>query len=339
MKMELTERSGKVLEAVVKSYIQRPVPVGSRFVAKMYDFHLSSATIRNIMADLEDMGYLEQPHTSAGRVPTDSGYRMYVDSLKRNGYREEENFMEELDHDLKDVREDMDRLLSEVTARVAGVSHYLAFAIPLRPDNTSLIRVQLYRFRRNNTVAVILTNEGLVINRVLHTDFGLNQRDLDRISDYLNSEFSGFTIDEIRAAMVGQMSRERERAEAIIGKARQICREALAFSGCDIIFSGFSELLGLPEFSDKVNTIVRAIEDKQKIVDVLDGMHRGSGAQVLIGAENPDKGFESLSIISAEYSLGDRPLGRVGMIGPTRMDYSRAIPLVEMMARYISSAI
>jgi len=342
--MELTDRSQRVLEAVVQSYIQRPVPVGSRLVAKKYDFRLSPATIRNIMADLEDLGYLEQPHTSAGRIPTDKGYRMYVDALRASPnadkYEDDgDQFFRSLSDDFRDVREDMDSLLGEVTTRISSISHYLAFAIPLRPDNTTLNRVQLYRYRGNNTVAILMTNEGLVTNKVLYSDFGLDQKDLDRISDYLNSEFSGATIDDIRTAVVSQMSRERARAEALIGKAMQICNEALAFSGCDIIFSGFSELLGLPEFEDKVNVIMRAIEDRHKMVAILDGLGGGQEAQVLIGAENPDKQYEALSIITAEYSAGKRPLGRVGMIGPTRMDYSSAIPLVEVMARYISSTI
>ena len=338
--MELDERRDKVLQAVVDTYIQRGVPVGSRLLAKSSDFNLSSASIRNIMADLEDLGFLVQPHTSAGRVPTDKGYRYYVDALSAQGFRaKEEKLRGSLEKSFQNAREDITVLLNDVTAKVSSMSHCLAFAVPLRADNTTLNRVQLYRYRGNCTVAVLLTNEGLVTSKVLYTDFGLSQRELDRISDYLNSEFAAYTIDEIKTAVMEQMSREKELADVLITKAMQICREALVFPDCDIIFSGVSELIGLPEFADQVNSIARAIEDKHTIISILDGLHVGLEAEVLIGAENPDSGFRHLSIITSEYRQGDRPLGRVGMIGPTRMDYSSAIPLVEVMARYISSAI
>ena len=340
MDMELNERGRKVLEEVVDTYIQRPVPVGSRLVAKSHKFNLSSATIRNIMADLEEMGFLVQPHTSAGRVPTDMGYRYYVDALREKGFgMVEEKFLASLHKSFKDTQDDINRLLNDVTAKVSSMSHCLAFAVPLRADNTTLNRVQLYRYRGNRTVAMLLTNEGLVTSKVLYTDFGLSQKDLDRISDYLNSEFSSCTIDEIKAVVMEQMSREKELADVLITNAMQICREALVFPDCDIIFSGVSELIGLPEFADQVNSIARAIEDKHTIIDILDGLNGGMQAEVLIGGENPESGFRHLSIITSEYRQGDRPLGRVGMIGPTRMDYSNAIPLVEVMARYISSAI
>ena len=338
--MELNERRDKVLQAVVDTYIQRGVPVGSRLLAKSSDFNLSSASIRNIMADLEDLGFLVQPHTSAGRVPTDRGYRYYVDALSAQGFRaEEEKLRASLEKSFQNAREDITVLLNDVTAKVSSMSHCLAFAVPLRADNTTLNRVQLYRYRGNYTVAVLLTNEGLVTNKILYTDFGLSQKQLDQISDYLNSEFSSYTIDEIKTAVMEQMSREKELADVLITKAMQICREALVFPDCDIIFSGVSELIGLPEFADQVNNIARAIEDKHTIISILDGLRGGLEAEVLIGAENPDSGFRYLSIVTAEYRQGDRPLGRVGMIGPTRMDYSSAIPLVEVMARYISSAI
>ncbi len=338
--MELNERRDKVLQALVDTYIDRGVPVGSRLLAKSFDFNLSSASIRNIMADLEDQGFLVQPHTSAGRVPTDKGYRYYVDALRVQGFKaKEEKLRASLEKGFQNARDDITVLLNDVTARVSSMSNCLAFAVPLRADNTTLNRVQLYRYRGNCTVAVLLTNEGLVTSKVLYTDFGLSQRELDRISDYLNSEFSSYTIDEIKTAVMEQMSREKELADVLITKAMQICREAFVFPGCDIIFSGVSELIGLPEFADQVNSIARAIEDKHTIISILDGMRGGMEAEVLIGAENPDSGFRHLSIVTSEYRQGDRALGRVGMIGSTRMDYSSAIPLVEVMAKYISSAI
>jgi heat-inducible transcriptional repressor len=334
----LNDRNQRVLKAVVRCYIKRAEPVGSRFVTKKYAFNLSPATIRNIMADLEEMGYLVQPHTSAGRVPTDMGYRFYVDSLRTEGRPADDSFAHALKRRIEAIRSDMNRLLEEAIRAVSEMSKSLVFAVPLRPEGTTLNRIQLYRYRNSQTVAVIFSDEGLVTTKIVDADFGLSQRDLDRISDYLNAEFYGCTMDEIRAGLLRQISKERRRCDVLISKAVEICREALTFSRGDLIVSGVSELLGLPEFSDRINDIAGAIENKHRIVRLLDKLSESDGVKVVIGSENPDSGMRDISIITADYKQGDRPLGSVGIIGPTRMDYSKTIPLVDMMARSISAS-
>ena len=338
--MELNERAKKVLMAVVQSYINRPEPVGSRYLTKSHDFKLSSATIRNIMADLEDMGYLVQPHTSAGRVPTDLGFRFFVDSLKvRDSNSEAERLFSSLSSKLSHLRDDVNGMLREVASRMAGATHCAVFAVPLRPENTTLNRVQLFRYKGSKTVAVLLTNEGLITNRVIDTDFGLSQRELDRVVDFLNSEYSGYTISEIRRSIRKRVEDEKALKDIMVTQCINITREALAFSGNDIIMAGVPELIGLPEFSSRINSIARAIEDKKKILSILDRVSGSGEVSVLIGGENFESGFSDFSIVTAEYRQGERALGRVGMIGPTRMDYQRAIPMVSSMAKYISSVI
>jgi heat-inducible transcriptional repressor len=334
----LNERGKKVLNAVVQSYIENPCPVGSRFVTKMYAFNLSSATIRNIMADLEDLGFLKQPHTSAGRIPTDKGYRFYVDSLKRR-HRLDDAFMETLKHRIETLRDDIDDLLKEATLLLSEMSHNLVFAIPLMPGKFTLNRIQLYLYRGSRIVAVILTNEGIIKNKILDSDLGLAQKELNRISDFLNSEFEGCTIDEIRSALVKQFSMEKAVCDSLISRAIEICGETLTFQSNDIILTGISELLGLPEFTSKIDEVVRTLEDKQRIMRLLEGLSSAEGVNVVIGSENPDKMLRDLSIITASYKLGGRSLGSVGMIGPTRMDYSRVIPMVDIAAKLISTAI
>lgn len=343
---EMNDRRQRVLRAVVQSYIQNPSPVGSRLVTRRYKFNLSSATIRNIMADLEEMGYLVQPHTSAGRVPTDKGFRFYVDQLDPSMKRaESEAVMSSLERKFKLMRDDINHLLGEVAHEFSFLTNHLVFAMPLRPTNTTLNRVQLYRYRGGRTVAVLMTNEGLVTSRVIDRDFGISQRDLDRISDFLNSEFSGYTIDEIRLRVVEQMSREKALADMMITQAINICREALAMPGAEIILSGLPELIGLPEFSDRIERIAKAIEDKSAIVSILDslgavgGLAHGPGVHVAIGREIPNVNLQDLSIVTAEYCQGTRALGSVGLIGPMRMDYARTIPLVSLMARFVSESL
>jgi heat-inducible transcriptional repressor len=340
VKNMLNERNRKVLNAVVQSYIRKADPVGSRFVTKSYAFNLSSATIRNVMADLEDMGFLMQPHTSAGRIPTDKGYRFYVDEMKKlRAMALAAEIRKTLSAKVEYLRDDLNRLLEQVALTFADISNCLVFAMPLRPHNTTLNRIQLFQYKGNRTVAVLLTNEGLVTNRILGSDFGLTQRELNRICDYINSEFSGHTMMDIIMTIEDQISKEREIYDILVTRANHICKEALTFPDCDIIFSGVSELLALPEFTNRIDAVYRAIEDKRKIVGLLDELTFADGVQVVIGSENSNKDLQDMSIVAAEYKQGDRALGTVGMIGPTRMDYSRTIPMVRAMANYVSSLI
>jgi heat-inducible transcriptional repressor len=334
----LIQRYHEVLLAVVESYIDRPSPVGSRYVSRKHGFSLSSATIRNIMADLEEMGYLLQPHTSAGRVPTDQGYRYFVDSLKIQDM-DPGKAWQFLETRFVGVREDVEKLLAEATRELSSMSHCLAFAIPARPGGSTLNRIQFFSYMGTKVVCVLITNEGLVTTRILEHDADLSQTDLYRISDYLNAEFSGYTIDEIRAMLVKQLSKERTVQDLLINRALAICDDALSFPTEDIIFSGISELVGLPELSDKINELTRAIEDKQRIVRLLEGLALSDGIRVVIGSENPERKMRNLSIITAQYHQGNRMSGALGMIGPMRMDYPRAISLVNQMARYVTGAI
>ena len=336
----LNERAQKVLRAVVRSYIARPEPVGSRYLTKAYKFNLSSATIRNIMADLEDMGYLMQPHTSAGRRPTDMGFRFYVDNLK---FKERDAGAERLMGHMKKkythLRNDLNSLLGGVTQHMANATGCAVFAVPLRPDNTTLNRVQLFRYKGNRTVVLLLTNEGLITNRVIDSDFGLTQKDLDRVSDFLNSEYSGYTISEVRKSIKDRVAQEKALRDILITQCMQITREAFAYDANEIIISGISELMSQPEFSSKIDSIMRAIDDKHKMIDILDSLGASGGIDVIIGKENSESRFSDLSIVSAQYSQGDRVLGRVGVIGSTRMDYNKTMPMVDVMARYVSSMI
>ncbi|MEJ2183571.1 MAG: heat-inducible transcriptional repressor HrcA [Nitrospirota bacterium] len=336
----LNERSRSILRAIVQSYIESGAPVGSRLLTRRHGFTLSPATIRNIMVDLEDMGYLSQPHTSAGRVPTDKGYRFYVDALDPGEQADARKLMTLLESRFSSAQEDVNTLLGEITRTLAKVSHYLCFAVPLRAEETTLNRIQMFRYRGDRLAVVLLTNEGLIANKVLESDFGLSQRDLNRISDYVNTEYSGLSIAEIRSCIRRQMSKERALCDILINRATALCREALSFPCGEVIVSGMSEFIGLPEFSGKINEIAQAIEDKRRILDLLESFTESpERVRVLIGRENPDEGMRNLSIIAAQYGQGEKPLGSVGIIGPTRMDYLRAIAMVEAVARFVSGTI
>jgi len=334
----LDERIHRVLWAVVESYITNPDPVGSRFVSKKYAFNLSPATIRNIMADLEDMGFLSQPHTSAGRVPTDKGYRSYVDYLAQRESSPDASDTEQIVQRLENIRNDINALLKETSRALSTVSHYLGVALSPRAEKVTLISINLFRYKEGQVMTVLLTDEGSVKNKCIQLDADLTQRDLNRISDYLNSEFAGLTIDEIRLRIVREMQQDKALCDTLISRAITICREALYFDYGDVFISGFSEVIGLPEFSDlqRIKEISRAIEDKHLIIKLLDTLSQSEGVKVVIGSENSASDMKKLSIVVSTYKEGDRPIGTIGIIGPTRMDYLKAITVVDTAARFVT---
>ena len=337
----LDERSKKVLCAVIQNYINYPDPVGSRTVAKKYSFGLSPATIRNIMADLEETGFLTHPHTSAGRVPTDRGYRFYVDSLITKCDHSNKEVIRGLFTRLETLRENLDMLLSETTKTISLLSHYLGVAMSPRPNITTLKRIELFCHRAKKITAIIFTDEGLIKNKIISTDLNVTQKDLNRIAGYLNSEFSGCTFDEIRQKILKEMSKEKMLCDGLISKAIDICREAFFSSYGDLFIAGLSEVLELPDFEDlqRIRELSRAVEDKHMIIKLLDKLSESNGVQIIIGSENAMDEMKELSLVVSTCKEDDRPISVIGIIGPTRMNYSKAITIVDATAKFISRMI
>ena len=337
----LDERSKKVLCAVIQNYIHYPDPVGSRTVAKKYSFGLSPATIRNIMADLEEMGFLTHPHTSAGRVPTHRGYRFYVDSLMTKGDCSNKEVIKGLFRRLEALRDNLDMLLSETTEAISLLSNYLGVAMSPKPNITALKRIELFSHRANKIAAIIFTDEGLINSKIISSDLNLTQKDLNRIAGYLNAELSGYTFDEIRQKVIREMSREKKQCDTLISNSLNICREAFFSSYGDLFIAGLSEVLELPDFADlqKIKELSRAVEDKHAIIKLLDKLSESDGVQIIIGAENTMDEMKELSLVVSTCKQDDRPIGVIGIIGPTRMNYSKAILIVDTAAKFISRMI
>lgn len=336
----LNERSQKVLCAIVQTYINNPEPVGSSFITKRYSFNLSPATVRNIMADLEEQGFLSQPHTSAGRIPTDMGYRLFVNSLHSEIEYQPDNrsSLYKMVNELESIKDDINILLEETTKRLSVFSHYLSVAVSPSTRISTFNRIEFLRHRGSQVVAVLLTDEGLIKNKVLDVGSDLSQRHLNRISEYLNSEFHGYSLIEIRAKIIREMAKEKDLCDTLISRAIRICKDALFFPYDDLFIAGFAEVLGLPDFSDveKIKEISKAIEDKHHMLQILEKISDTDGVKVIIGAENSIMQMKGFSLVASSYKEGDRPIGCVGMIGPTRMDYSRAIAVVNTTARFLS---
>ncbi len=337
----LDERSKKVLCAVIQNYINYPDPVGSRTVAKKYSFGLSPATIRNIMADLEEMGFLTHPHTSSGRVPTDRGYRFYVDSIITKGDYSNKEIIRGLFRRLEALRDNLDMLLSETTKTISFLSHYLGVAMSPRHNITTLKRIELFCHRAHRIAAIIFTDEGLIKNKIISTDLNVTQKDLNRIAGYLNSEFSGYTFDEIRQKILKEMSKEKMLCDSLISKSIDICREAFFSSYGDLFIAGLSEVLELPDFSDlqRIKELSRAVEDKHTIIKLLDMLSESDGVQIIIGSESTMDEMRELSLVVSACKEEDRPIGIIGIIGPTRMNYLKAISIVDTTAKFISRVV
>jgi heat-inducible transcriptional repressor len=334
----LDERSKKVLFAVIQCYVNTPGPVGSRVVTKKYSFGLSPATIRNIMSDLEEMGYLQQPHTSAGRVPTDIGYRYYVDSINNEERPCDNDFAAELGRKLELLKKDINAFLDQAANMLSSLSHYVGITMSPNSSATTLNRIELIKYRDSRVAVVIFTDEGLIRNTVIPMDTDLSQRDLNRITSYINSQFSGHTVEEIRKVVVKELALERVLCDDLISEAMRICHVVFSSAPANIYVSGLSEVLALPDFCDigRIKELLKAIEDKHIIVRLLDRIADAEGPQVFIGSENPLEEMKRFSLVAATYKEGNRPIGAVGIIGPTRMDYLQAISIVDLTAKYIT---
>lgn len=344
MVMELLdERSKQILYAVVQSYISKPAPVGSRFVTKKYSFGFSPATVRNIMADLEDLGFLSQPHTSAGRVPTDKGYRFYVDSImvvRETGEFDSGvvDFVQQFAKKFENIRSDVNNMFLEVTNSLSMMSNYIGVVTPPRAEKIIFNRIDFIRYKEDKVVAILLTEEGVIKNKIIGVDSRLTQDDLNRIADYLNAEYSGRTIDEIKNLLVRKAYREKALWDKLIARAIKIYEQAISFTEDDVFVSGLYDVMNLPDFSDisKIREISRAIKDKHIILKLLDELSDAEGVHVFIGNENPVEELKNLSVVASTYKEKERPMGVIALIGPTRMDYSKAIYMVDTIAKCIS---
>ncbi|MCX8070436.1 MAG: heat-inducible transcriptional repressor HrcA [Thermodesulfovibrionales bacterium] len=335
----LDERSKQILFAVTQSYINKPEPVGSRFVTKKYDFSLSSATIRNIMADLEELGFLTQPHTSAGRVPTDRAYRFYVDTIlnQRSSIDYDSEIANDIIKRLETIKNDINAFFKEVTATLSNLSNYMSIAQPPKAVDSTLKKIELIRYKDDLVAAVLLTKENIIKNKILKIDPSLTQKDLNRISNYLNSEYSGYTIDEIRNVLIKRLKTEKLKWESLLMQAIDIYEQILFFTENEIFIEGLFEVINLPDFANisKMREIYNAIKDNQLLLRIIEDLRNTEGIQVIIGGENPIEELNKFSIVASNYGSCSKKMGVIALIGPTRMNYSKAITMVDMVSRCV----
>ena len=325
--MELDDRKKKILQAVIRNYLETGEPVGSRTISKFTDLNLSSATIRNEMADLEEMGYILQPHTSAGRIPSDKGYRLYVDTMMEEKERE----VIEMKEMLVERQDKMETLLKQVAKVLAQNTQYATMISAPQTKRNKLKFIQLSRVEANQILAVIVIEGNVIKNNILSVDEELNDETLLKLNILLNTHLNGLSIDEINLGMISVMKQQAGIHSDIVSEVIDAVAEAIkAEEDLEIYTSGTNNIFRYPELADqkKASELINTFEEKQLLGELLlDTQAQGenTGIQVYIGEETPVQSMRDCSVVTATYELGDGMKGTIGIVGPKRMDYDKVV--------------
>ena len=350
---QLDERKVKILKAIIKNYLETGEPVGSRTISKFTDMKLSSATIRNEMADLEELGYIVQPHTSAGRIPTDKGYRLYVDDMmseKEQNITNRENEVAVKEQELSSMKdmlgekvEKVEELLQNVAKVLAKDTNYATMVTTPKVTGNKLKFVQLSQLEANKILAVIVMEGNLIRNKVITVSEDLSQENLLKLNILINTTLTGLTLEQMNLSIVSKMENQA-------GEHINLVKEVLdaivdTISSADdlkIYTSGATNIFKYPELSDSTNAseLIYALEEKQRLSDLVvdddnsvdeQDSSSNNGIQVYIGNETPIESMKDCSVVTATYELQDGMKGTIGIIGPKRMDYEKVVETLKNM--------
>jgi heat-inducible transcriptional repressor len=343
---DLTPRSGRVLTTVVREYIQTGEPVASVVIARRGALGVSSATIRNVLARLEEQGFVRQPHTSAGRVPTDRGYRFYVDLLLGSRRPADRSTVADQIRQVANEESSFERLLAQVSHVLSQDSHHVGFALAPATDDQRLSKIEFVSVGGSRVLVLAVSESGHVTQKVVDTADVLSPQELRRAAECINRDFAGRAIEEVRAEILARLQAARGLYDRLQAHALQMAEQALDARSREqtLYVDGTASLLA--EASQQhadlsiraLRALVEMIEEKQRLVQLLTEYLEGPGLAVIIGAEHTLADLKPFSLIAASYLDGGRG-GSVGIIGPTRMRYSRAIGAVESAARAVGDAL
>lgn len=325
--MELDERKKKILQAVIRNYLETGEPVGSRTISKYTDLNLSSATIRNEMADLEEMGYILQPHTSAGRIPSDMGYRLYVDTMMEEKERE----AVELKEMLVERQDKMETLLKQVVRVLAQNTQYATMISAPQIKRNKLKLIQLSRVDARQLLAVIVIEGNVIKNNILQIEEELSDETILKLNILLNTNLNGLSIDEISLGMISLLKQQAGIHSDIVSGVIDAVAEAIrAEEDLEIYTSGANNIFRYPELADqqKASELINTFEEKQLLGELLQEAGKSgenTGIQVYIGEETPVQSMKDCSVVTATYELGGGMKGTIGIVGPKRMDYDKVV--------------
>jgi len=335
--MDLDDRNKKVLQAVIDSYIASGAPIGSTVLVKRYDFGVSSATLRNIMAELEELGFLTHPHTSAGRIPTDLGYRYYIDSLISV-----QNDNEDIEDHFRQTPvlhgDDLHDLMEEASRFLATLSHCTGVVVAPTEAEASYRHVEFVRLRGRQVLIIFVTSTGIVQNKLIDLDETIRQQDLNRFSAYLDEELEDRTLAEVRQRLLEKMEEEKRVFQRVMEETVRASQEVHERESEKVYIGGASQMLESPEFAsvEMMKTLLKAFEDKYKMLKLLDRSVASQGIKVFIGSENPFFEMQGCSMVVGNYKAGEKVIGTLGVIGPTRMHYRQVIQVVDYTAKLLS---
>lgn len=344
--MELDERKVKILNAIIQNYLETGEPVGSRTISKAADLNLSSATIRNEMADLEEMGYIIQPHTSAGRIPSDKGYRFYVDHMMADRIEQLESREREVANMQELLNEKVDRveeLLQNVAKVLANDTNYATMVAAPRGRGRKLKFVQLSQLEPNKILAVIVMDGNLVRNKFITLSEEINQEVLLKLNLLVNTTLNGLTLEEINLGIISRMQSQAGEYVSIVKEVLDAVAETMAGEdGMQIYTSGATNIFKYPELSDstKASELICTFEEKEQLENLIHEIEDNEpsrGIQVYIGSETPVQTMKDCSVVTATYELAEGVKGTIGIIGPKRMDYAKVVDSLDTIKNHLDS--
>src|SRR4051812_13688950 len=331
---ELTRRAQKILHAVVTEYLSVGDAVGSRTVTRRHDLGLSPATVRNVMADLEELGLLEQRHTSAGRVPTTSGLRFFIDSLlKVRGLtpRERDEIRERV------IAPSPDEVMLRASRLLSDLTHHAAVILAPDPDQQRLERIEFLPLRDGKLIAVLVTTDGRIENRLV-IDIAIDGNRLDRIHNYLNQLLAGMTLDEVRDRVIRELGEDKNKYDEAVSSALRLGHAVFVKQperSAEVHIAGQANLLDDVQ-PEQIRDLLRTLEDKETLIRLLDRTRHADGLQVFLGTETAMQALSGSSIVAASYGPEEQPIGALAVIGPMRMNYGKVMSVVDFTAETVS---
>jgi heat-inducible transcriptional repressor len=343
---ELDRRERDILRALVSDYIQTGEPVASQPLLQRHDLDCSPATVRSVMADLEALGFLEKPHTSSGRIPTERGYRLFVDTLLK--VRPPSPQDRERIERLAAAASDVGALLDGTADLLHDLSHHAGVVTTPRPKADPVRQLEFVRLRENRVIAVFVSEAGIVTNKLVQLEVPMEPGELERAANYLNEKIhqqsrAASSVSDLRESILADMRADQSALRDLLEKALSLAEQIFAAGpgAGRVLAHGEESFLDAPEFADvqKARALLKAFAEKDRILRVLDRVLTAQEVQIFIGAESEFAAVPDVSMVAAPYGRGDRVLGTLAVVGPTRMNYARVIPLVDLTARQISRAL
>ena len=335
--MELTERKKKVLRSVVDLYIRTAEPVGSKAITELPDMQYSSATIRNEMADLTAMGYLEQPHTSAGRVPSAAGYRLYVDELMLD-YRLSMDETKSISSAIEEKMQKVDKMVEKVAKLVSQATDLPAISVASRQSGGTVRRFELILAGQNSVILVLMLSDEQVHNKLIKLPLNVTEADLKILSAVLNATMAGLNPEEITSEMLERVMSSAGAAASLVPVIVEFTTEMLSRQGStNMAVAGQMRLLGLPEYRDvdKAQKVMSSL-DEEALANLPAVMQNANGTKVLVGPENVAQELKDTSVVMTKFDIGDGMQGMIGVVGPTRMDYAKVTARLSYFAESLS---